>query len=169
MGGLSVRAHGVAAGWHRGVACALMLAVAFPVGAAPLAPKCPDARAAAFSCRIDSRVLTICGLGGKAVLRVGKRSRMVVQARGARYASRMYSGGGEAQVIFASRASRFVVYDRTLRTSFAEDGANDAQAMTGMFVQKAGRTVSKLGCDPESLTGTLMPAGVVPAGQFVAH
>ena len=80
---------------------------------------------------------------------LGRPAQIELQGRDLHIGKQGYSGGGGDQISFQSNGYRYIVYDRTLRTSFGADGHIDPQSSSGLVVQKGGRTVSSTRCGGE--------------------
>lgn len=121
-----------------------------------------------FACPIGSKLVSICGRAGGAVYRFGRPARVELEAGGLRFAERAFSGGGETQVSFEREGSRYIVYDRLVRTAFGGDGRHDAQASAGVLVRKAGKTILDAQCVGSSGGGMDSAlAKYIPPGHFI--
>lgn len=130
----------------------------------PAGSLCRALEAVLFTCEVGTRTVSICGQGqGRAVYRFGRQGRVELEAAGLHFADHAFSGGGETQVHADAPPYRYIVYDRTVRTSFGGDGRYDSQAESGLVVQSGGQTVSSQRCASpaafDRLTRTLVPAG----------
>ncbi len=121
-----------------------------------------------FSCPVRERIASVCGRGGEAVYRFGHPSRIELQARGLTNAERAFSGAGETQIAFENNGSRYVIYDRLVRTSFGAAGHHDPQATAGVIVRKGGKLVSNATCDGSGGAGISPTASkYMSGGAFV--
>ena len=132
---------------------------AAPAGKAMPVGLCRAGEVPIFSCRLGKKSVAICGVtsasgGRSAEYRFGAPGKVEMAYPGPDggklgYASVPYSGGGEEQVSFERGGYRYVVYSSMVRTGFGADGLNNPAFESGLFVQQAGKTVSKSKCtDP---------------------
>lgn len=144
--------------------------------ARPVAPApslCAAAERSVFSCPVGGRIVSVCGPrgggSGDLTYRYGRPGRVELAQRGGlAYASRGYSGGGEAQISFARGGYRYVVYDRTVRTGF-EDGRNDPAFTQGLLVLRGGRVALNRRCSADSGGMDGRATARLPRGAFVEH
>jgi hypothetical protein len=142
--------------------------------ARPTRPKAPMSlcrvpERALFTCKISSKVVSICGqprgehAQGGAVYRFGRPGRIDLEVANLHHAEHGTSGGGDAEVYADTPTHRYVVYDTIVRTGFGPSGHFDPQEVFGLLVQSGGKTVSNRTCtepvDLDPLVGTLMPKG----------
>lgn len=97
-----------------------------------------------FACRIGARTATVVRDGSKLVYRSTRRGRVKLEVPHGRYAQEGFSGGGELQAAFRSGPWTYVVYERTVRTSF--HGTNDPNFEAGVDVLRGSRVVSRGRC-----------------------
>ncbi len=144
--------------------------------AASLAPTtaCSDDEAIIFQCGVaDGKFISVCaaqGDGGKfAQYRYGEEQKppelslpAKVSALAPVYARTGYSGGGEAQLIFANGDYKYVVYSRVVRTRFDGEG-NEPDFQSGVMVRKGDTQQADLRCtDPaEASIGTSQAGDLV--------
>ena len=124
---------------------------------------CQATETVLFTCKLGTKTVSICGQGqGKAVYRYGRPDRIELEAGNLQFVEHAFSGGGETQVYADTPTNRYIVYDRLVRTSFA-NGQHDPQAESGLVVQSGDRTLSSRRCAAPAnfnrLTQTMMPAG----------
>lgn len=107
-----------------------------PVSAA----ECGDGETTIFACTLESgKMLSVCSAGGEtATYRVGREA-PEIELQGGSWARVGYSGGGELQIAFNNGATRYVVFGRTIRTSFSAGETNDPASSDGVVVLKNGR------------------------------
>lgn len=103
-----------------------------------------------FFCEAGRAQIAVCGttdMEGRpnAQYRYGVDQAELVLSNG-RFASVPYSGGGEAQIEFASGTTRYIVYSRTVRTNFAAGEANNPEFTDGVMVVRDGETVADRQC-----------------------
>ena len=150
-----------------------LLLVAAPVpGAAVARPAaatlCHADEQPLFACPLGTRLVAICGGGGSAIYRFGRPGRIDLQATGLGYAQTAFSGGGETQISFTRAGTRYIVFDRRVRTGFGAGGQNDPQFSAGVVVQRSGRTLSTRLCRSDASIAAAA-AQVIPAAAFVRH
>jgi hypothetical protein len=151
--------------------------------AAPLlmAPSVPQQRATSGLCRAGEPVIFACKAGAKwiavcgapAQYRVGTPGKLEMtypaagDSGGLARASTAYSGGGEAQIVFARGGYRYVVFSSMIRTGFGK--TNDPAFESGVTVIKDGRTLSTRKCtDPADAPVDLARAeAAMPETDFV--
>ena len=81
------------------------------------------------------------------------------------WASVAYSGGGEAQISFARRNTRYIIYSRIIRTNFAAGEPNNPAIEDGVLVQAADGQTSDLRCDDANVA----PVNVDLAAKYAAR
>ena len=169
-----------------------MLAAAHPSGAVrPFSNKpklsaslCHVPETALFTCKVGTRVVSICGQPqgghdqgghdqgghdqGGAVYRFGRRGHIELEVAGLHYVQHGFSGGGETQVYADTSTHRYIVYDQIVRTAFGPDGHHDPQAESGLLVQSDGKIVSSQTCS-EPTTFSPFAEKVMPEGDYVPH
>ena len=129
----------------------------------PAEALCQAAEPVLFSCKVGTKMVSICGQGqGSAVYRYGRPDRVELEATNLHFVEHAFSGGGETQVYADTSAYRYIVYDRLVRTSF-DNGQHDPQAESGLVVLNGDRTVSSRRCASpatfDRVTRTMMPTG----------
>lgn len=129
---------------------------------------CTAGEKALFACPIGRKLVSVCSSGRGATYRFGTPTRVELSSSALSYARTWYSGGGEAQISFASNGVRYIVYDRAIRTGFGADGHNDTQFSAGVLIQKNGRTISNARCPGDETIGSGAES-VLPKGVFVYH
>ena len=162
----------------RRVAAALLLAAGLMPSVGYTAPRpshsaaslCMISEETVFSCPIGKKIASVCGHDASAVYRFGKPGHVELEARGLSFAERTFSGGGESQISFDNKGYRYIVFDSLVRTSFGADGQHDAQAKTGLIIQRSDKTVSNVKCggSAEAAIGS-SAAKYMPTGVFVVH
>ncbi len=105
-----------------------------------------------FSCKFrDGKWVTVCGAGGGLGRYAFGSAEPEVQLNGGRYASTMYSGGGEGQIAFDNGKTRYIVFSRMVRTGFDENG-NRPAISDGIVIEREGKFLDiKLCEDPDLL------------------
>lgn len=137
-----------------------------------------------FSCRISTKVVSICGrprseqaqgertpgeqAQDRAVYRFGRPGRIELEATGLHYAEQGFAGGGETQVYADTATHRYIVFEEVVRTAFGADGRHDPQADSGLFVQRGGKIVSSRTCT-EAMTFSPLAEKLIPPGDYVPH
>lgn len=121
-----------------------------------------------FSCRSGAHTVIVVRSGGVLTYRSMRGGGLEIQVMQNEGVSRMgYSGGGELQAAFRQGSWTYVVYQRTVRTSFI--GRNDARFEAGVDVVRNDRVVSRRRCgDPSSQFDDAGLAGL-PEAWFVEH
>ncbi|MFV0623317.1 hypothetical protein ACBY01_04795 [Sphingomonas sp. ac-8] len=154
-------------------AAAVALAV-LPILAGGSAPPPPDpatlckaSEKPLFSCPIGRKLVSVCAGAAKPVYRYGTAGRVELTSTDLTTASVGYSGGGETQIAATNGAYRYIVYDRTVRTGFGEDGLHHPDFDSGLIVRRGARTLSSRTCSAEPVLGT-PNVGTIPPGAFVA-
>ena len=152
---------------------ASLMPVASPATSRALRPApsfCARPEVTLFSCPVGVKTVSVCAHGGQAVYRYGKVPRIEIEGHRLKFAETAFSGGGESQIVFENNGYRYIVYDSTVRTSFGADGKHDPKFMTGLIVQKAGRTISNASCVGTGDSGMSPNASKsMPAGTYVPH
>ena len=102
-----------------------------------------------FSCAAGNKRIAVCGVtnaqGQKtAQYRYGSGKPEIV-LDGGRFANVAYSGGGEAQIAFANGGVRYIVYSRTVRTGFDEEG-NKPEFTDGVLVLRDDQPIAERNC-----------------------
>jgi hypothetical protein len=124
--------------------------VAAPAPTSPLGKTvgCAPEEERIFSCKVASgKRIAICGTGERdAEYRFGESVPELV-LRGGRWASVPYSGGGEAQIAFASGATRYIVFSRMVRTNFAAGEPNNPAISDGVMVLDGEKVIGLQLCD----------------------
>jgi hypothetical protein len=124
-----------------------------------------------FSCPLRGRLVSVCGQApARSIYRFGRPGRIELQSRDLRHASRMFSGGGESQIHFERDGYRYILFDRTVRASFASEGRNEPQVSSGLLVQHAGRlrTSTPCGGSGEAAVSSAL-AAYMPEGVYIPH
>ena len=103
-----------------------------------------------FSCAAGTKRIAVCGVtnaqGQKtAQYRFGGSGKPEIVLDGGRFASVAYSGGGEAQIEFTNGGVRYIVYSRTVRTGFDEEG-NKPEFTDGVLVVRGGDVIAERNC-----------------------
>ncbi len=159
---------GGGAAMRRVVLAAGFLAGFGGVAAAAEPSLCGAGETVFYSCAVGHKVVSICGGDGKASYYFGVPGKVEMSSQALSFAERGFSGGGETQVSFRNGAYSYVVFDKTVRTSFSSGGQNDPESSSGLVVLKGGRAVSSSVCGSDAaISGD---AGkVIPKGAFVEH
>lgn len=119
-----------------------------------------------FVCRIGDRTASVVRSGANLVYRSVRRGGLELQVPDGSYAQEGFSGGGELQAIFRNGPWTYLVYERTVRTSF--HGANDSSFEAGVDVLRRGRVVARWRCDDEDTQFIDRLTGI-PQEAFVEH
>lgn len=119
-----------------------------------------------FACRIGARTATVVRDGSKLVYRSIRRGRVELQVAHGRYAQEGFSGGGELQAAFRNGPWTYVVYERTVRTSF--HATNDPSFEAGVDVMRGGRVVFRGRC-ADSHTQFTEQLTSAMEGPFIEH
>ena len=111
---------------------------------------CASAEEELFSCTAGAKRIAVCGVtnaqGQKtAQYRFGDADAAEIVLDGGRFASVPYSGGGEAQIEFANGGVRYIVYSRTVRTGFDDEG-NKPEFTDGVLVVRDGKPIAERNC-----------------------
>lgn len=130
---------------------------------------CRAPEVALFTCDVASRKVSICGNEGQggAVYRFGRPGHIELGVTDLHRASTGFAGGGEDQVYADTLTDRYIVYDKTVRTGFGDDGHFDPKETSGLVVQH-GRTISSRLCAQPAIFAALTQT-LVPAGDYVRH
>ena len=179
-----------AAAFLAALAAAQPSAADFPAGGPRMSGSlCRVPETALFSCRIGTRVVSICAqtrseqaqrertpgeqargeqAQGGAVYRFGRPGHIELEATGLHYAGQGFSGGGETQVYADTSTHRYIVFNEIMRTAFGADGRHDPQADSGLFVQSGRKIVSSRTC-AEAVTFSPLAEKLIPPGDYVPH
>ena len=121
-----------------------------------------------FVCPVGRKLVSVCGQGGKATYRYGSSGKVELSSQALTMAERSFSGGGETQVYFRNGPFTYLVYDKTVRTSFSSNGRHDPDFTSGLVVLKEGHVVSSKQCGTDASISAA--AGrMMPTGGFIAH
>jgi hypothetical protein len=121
-----------------------------------------------FTCRSGAYVASVARLGDVLAYRSTHRGGLELQVSRRGGVSHMgYSGGGELQAAFVNGPWTYVVYQRTVRTSFS--GTNDARFEAGVDVVRNGRVVSRRRCDVPSIQFDDAGLRGLPEAWFIEH
>jgi hypothetical protein len=130
---------------------------------------CRVPETALFTCKVSTRVVSICGQPqGGAVYRFGRQGHVELEVTGLHYVEHGFSDGGETQVYADTPTHRYIVYDQIVRTAFGPDGHHDPQAQSGLLVQSGGQIVSSRTCT-EPMTFSPLAEKLIPGGDYVPH
>ena len=164
-----------AAAFMAALAAARQSAADFPAGGPRMSESlCRAPETALFSCRIGTRVVSICAqprseqAQDRAVYRFGRPGRIELEGTGLHYAQQGFAGGGETQVYADTPTHRYIVFNEIMRTAFGADGRHDPQADSGPFVQRGAKIVSSRFCT-EAVTFSLLAEKLIPPGDYVPH
>jgi hypothetical protein len=121
---------------------------AVPVDPAPTQIDCTAQEEAVFSCAMpgDKRLAVCAPSEGPAQYRFGGKTPELV-LRGGKWATAMYSGGGEAQIAFANGDTRYIVFSRMVRTNFAAGEPNYPAITDGVMITRDGEFVALRLCE----------------------
>ena len=130
---------------------------------------CRVPQTALFTCKVGTKVVSICGQPqGGAVYRFGRQGHVELEIADLHRTQESFSGGGETQVYADTPSHRYIVYDEIVRTGFGPDGHNDPQAESGLLVQRGGKIVSSRTCS-EPTAFSLLIEKLLPMGEYVPH
>ncbi|WP_215228630.1 hypothetical protein [Erythrobacter sp. 3-20A1M] len=106
-----------------------------------------------FSCTAGTKKIAVCGVNNAqgrktAQYRFGTAKKVELVLDGGRFANTAYSGGGESQIQFANGDVRYIVYSRTIRTGFDEDG-NKPEFTDGVWVVRGDENLADRQCTGE--------------------
>ncbi len=121
-----------------------------------------------YSCAVGHKVVSICGGDGKASYYFGVPGKVEMSSQALSFAERGFSGGGETQVSFRNGAYSYVVFDKTVRTSFSAGGHNDAESTSGLVVKKNGKEISAMTCATDAMMSA-DASKVISKGDFIEH
>lgn len=104
-----------------------------------------------FTCKLkDGKRVSVCGASEwLGYYRYGGSS-SEIEVAGAKYASVMYSGGGEAQIAFDNGDTRYIVFSRMVRTGFDDEG-NKPAISDGIVIDRGGKFLDLKTCDDPDL------------------
>jgi hypothetical protein len=143
---------------------AMLAASAAPAEAKTTPPTCSANETEIFSCTAGKRTVAVCMSDGGRVYRSFRDEALEIQIPGGSPMWFGYSGGGEHQIAFRNRDVDYVVYQRTVRTSFGD--RHDVAIDAGVTVARGGKTISTVHCDSPDTTFSVMgePATAADAG-----
>jgi hypothetical protein len=122
-----------------------------------------------FTCDVGTKVVSICGRADSGSdFRFGRPGRVELQIPRLTLANRAFSGGGEAQVYADTSTHRYIVYERTVRTSFGNDRHHDPQSEAGLVIQSRGQTISNRQCASPA-TFSQSARARIPLGDYAPH
>lgn len=133
---------------------AMLAASAAPAEAKTAPPTCSTRETEIFSCTAGNRTVAVCMADGDRVYRSFRDEALEIQIPGGIPMWFGYSGGGENQIAFRNRDVDYVVYQRTVRTSFGE--RHNAAIDAGVTVAREGKTISTVHCDSPDTTFSVM-------------
>ncbi len=151
-----------------------------PASAAPEAPDtmartmvCGEGGETVFACRVASgKRITVCANPkGGAQYRFGE-DRPELTLDGGTFAQAAYSGGGEAQIEFTGKGTRYVVFSRVVRTNFAAGEPNDPAMSDGVIVLEGERVIGMQlcsGADTQPVDSTLAEARLPRADELFTY
>jgi hypothetical protein len=108
---------------------------------------CRQDEAVLASGAIRRKLLSVCGRGGRAVYGFGRLGRMEIQVETVHFASRMFSSGGETQLVASRGEYRYVVYDRATSLGWDKEGHNPMVFSSGLRVIRNGRRLADRSCN----------------------
>lgn len=139
-----------------------------------------------FTCRIETKTVSICGPHEKlaenepgsnqagAVFRYGRQGRVEVEAGDLHRAFKGWAGGGETQVYADTPTHRHLIFDRMVRTGFDREGHSLQRMTRGLLVLNKNQTAlsrrctSPIGGEPPAFDQRQIEA-LVPVGGYVPH
>ena len=130
---------------------------------------CAADEAVIFSCPLGTKRVSVCGSGKQATYRYGAPGNVELTIRNLHIAERGLSGGGETQISASNNGYSYVVYDKTVRTSFNANGQNAPDSESGLLVRHNGRTLSSKRCGNDAPISSRANAYIPAVGQFFAH
>lgn len=135
---------------------------------APSKGLCAPQETAIFVCPVGRKLVSVCGQAGKATYRFGSPGKVELSSQALTTAERSFSGGGETQIQLRNGQFTYLVYDKTVRTSFSSNGRNDPDFTSGLVVLKDRHVVSARKCGADASISAA--AGrIIPAGGFIEH
>jgi hypothetical protein len=154
--------------------------------AGPAGSLCQAPEAVLFTCRMETKTVSICGQQHKpgqdragtdqaaAVYRYGRQGRVELEITDLHRAFEGWAGGGETQVYADTPTHRYIVYDRLVRTGVDKEGHSLSQMTQGLLVRNGGRTILSRHCTYP--TGAEPPAfdqrrieALLPQGEYLPH
>lgn len=129
---------------------------------------CAPQETAVFVCPVGRKLVSVCGQGDKATYRYGSPGKVELSSQALTTAERSFSGGGETQIYFNNGQFTYLIYDKTVRTSFSADGRNDPDFTSGLVVLKGGHAVSIRKCGTDASISAAA-SHIIPAGGFIEH
>jgi len=113
---------------------------------------CTGSEEAIFSCKVEGgKHLAVCTAeSGHVQYRYGDGDAELV-LNGGEWARAAYSGGGEAQIAFASKDHRYIVFSRMVRTNFAPGEPNNPAISDGVIVLHNDEVLAVEVCDDPDL------------------
>ncbi len=177
MAGVPTSAAGLAAGLFAVAALAAGAAIAPHRGQAvrPVAqPRgtgtfCAADETVIFSCPLGAKRVSICGSGNQATYRYGAPGKVELTTRDLRLVERGFSGGGETQISAANNGYSYIVYDKTIRTSFNKAGQNIPDSQSGLLVRHNGQMLLSKRCENDAPISSRASAYIPAGGLFVDH
>lgn len=133
---------------------AMLAATVAPAEAKTAPPTCSTNQTEIFSCTAGRRVVSVCMAGDDRIYRSFSNEALEIQIPGGIPMWFGYSGGGEHQIAFRNGDVDYVVYQRTVRTSFGD--RHDVAVDAGVTVTRKGRTISTVHCDSPDTTFSVM-------------
>ena len=128
---------------------------------------CRVGEAALFTCALGTKIVSVCSGEGRATYYYGSMGKVEMTSSSLVFAATGFSRGGESQISFRNGAYTYVVYDKTVRTSFSPGGRNDPES-TSRLVLKGKKAVSTKGCGSDA-TISVNASKLITKGTFVEH
>ena len=121
---------------------------ATPDDPVPAPVDCAAPEETVFSCAMPGgKRLAVCApQQGEAEYRFGGKSPELV-LRGGKWATAMYSGGGEAQIQFVNGDTSYTVFSRMVRTNFTAGEPNNPAITDGVVITRDGAFVALRLCE----------------------
>ena len=113
-------------------------------------------------------MVSVCQQRGKATYLYGSPGKIELSSQTLMMSDRTFSGGDETQIYLKNGIFTYLVYDKTVRTSFSSDGRNDSEFTNGLVVLKSGHAVSKRMCNADA-TISADASRIIPRGKFIEH
>lgn len=153
---------------------------AFPVSSGKIENLCQKSEMTLFECRIGVKLASVCmgiwasnakfpqyKFGTHKKIEMVYPQSMPDNEGELRLSRSMYSGGGEVHIRFSRNQYEYIMYDSTVRTSFATDERNDSDFRSGIAIKRRGKIIMDRQCLRSSGSGIRSPAyQVLPTEKF---
>lgn len=173
MVGLPKSVKGVVAGICGMTALAAVSPLASKGASSPARPNqaslCLAREVPLFTCAMGRKVVSVCsGSGTPTAYRYGTPGHVELTSRDLTIADRGFSGGGETQITALNKGYAYIVYNKTVRTSFGANGQHDSADASGLIVRKGNRTLSSAKCSADAVISSKART-LIPAGAYLDH